>query len=462
MKKRLRKNFLIKLKKLNNEHFKKTSNKINTKLFNIKIFQNSKNIGIYFSKDNEVDTKNIIIKLLKTNKKVFLPKIKNITLEFRKINNLKDLEIGMYKIKEPKKKCSIINEKNLDILILPCIAIDKHGNRIGRGCGYYDRFLNKNPNIKTICLAYDFQILNKIKSEKHDHKIDIIISEKRIIKTQDSILINGTKLAKNILFTLKEKIKKENIKAKLSVILVGNNPASLLYVTKKKTECIKLKINFELIKFKKNTIEKKIIEKIKLLNKDIKTTGILIQLPLPKNLSTTKILNTVSPEKDVDGLTKVNLENIYKQKTGFECCTPKGILTLLDKNKISLKNKNIVLVGNGQLVGKPLSIMLKNRNLKFKVCDKKTKDLKKETKKADILISATGCAHLIKKDFVKKGAIIIDAGTSRLKNKIVGDVKFDEVKQKASKITPVPGGVGPMTIASLMNNIIKAYKIQKN
>jgi len=182
---------------------------------------------------------------------------------------------------------------------------------------------------------------------------------------------------------------------------------------------------------------------------------------LPPNFNTDNVLNNVLPEKDVDGLTRTSMKNLADGDEGLVCPTSKGIIRLLERNKISLKNKKIVLVGYGRLVGKPLALMLKNRKLRFTVCDENTQDLKPLTKRADILITATGFPYLIKKDYVKRGVVIIDAGITKLGDKIVGDVDFDKVKEKASYITPVPGGVGPMTVVMLIENVIHAYELLK-
>ena len=251
------------------------------------------------------------------------------------------------------------------------------------------------------------------------------------------------------------------IKLKLAAIIVGNDPASELYVGIKEKKCKEVGISFDLIRFKENVPEGKIIQKIKELNNNENLTGILIQLPLPQSFNTNKILNTILLEKDVDCLTKVNREIVEKGDETLACCTPKGIIRLLDKNKISLKDKKVVLIGYGYLVGKPLASMLRNRNIEFKVCDSKTEKLEDETRKADILITATGVPHLIKAIHVKEGVVVVDSGNAKLNDKVVGDVDFDEVKNKCSYITPVPGGVGPMTIAILMEDILSAHYLQK-
>jgi len=462
MKKILRKKILEKFKNLNYETHITHSKKIQKNLLTLNHFEKAKKIGLYFSKDNEVSTKKIITNLLQNGKEVFLPKIENNNLNFKKINKLSNLEIRNFGILEPKEFCPNIPPTELDLLIIPCIAIDEKGNRIGRGGGFYDRFISKNKIKQAICLAYEFQIFSNIIPEKHDQKIDYIITEKRIIQTKqnNSKLLDGKTLANQLCLKLKDQILKEKIKATLAVILVGNHPASELYVNKKQEKCQEIGLDFSLIRFPKNTTTQKIIHSIEKLNNNKNITGILVQLPLPKQIDGYASINSISPQKDVDGLTFYSQQELEKKNETFACCTPKGIIELLNKNNINLKNKKIVLVGHGKLVGKPLSQMLKNRNLNFTVCNSKTKNIKPLIKQADILISATGVPHIIKKENIKKGTIVIDAGTAKLNNKIVGDVDFEKVKVKASKITPVPGGVGPMTIAMLMQNIIEAYKLQ--
>lgn len=272
-------------------------------------------------------------------------------------------------------------------------------------------------------------------------------------------LLDGKKLSEEILLDISKKIKEEKIKAKLVAILIGHDSASEIYVKKKSKKCKETGIDFELIRFEGNTseeVEAKILE----LNTNPEVTGILLQLPLPEKFDADKMINLIIPNKDVDGLTNTNRRKVKQGDETFACCTAKGIIRLLEKNDISLEEKNVVLVGYGYLVGQPLSLMLKNRNLDFTVCDINTENLKEKTRKADILVSATGVAHLIKEDFVKDSAIVVDVSVSRLNNKIVGDVDFEHVKNKVSWITPIPGGIGPMTIAILMENMINAYELQ--
>lgn len=465
MKHILRKKLVEKRKNMDLRFVRFKSEKIKDLLFELELFKNSEKVGLYFSKDNEVCTKEIIEQVIKSSKRVFLPAIENDNIGFREITSIDNLEIGRFNVFEPKKNCPVINPEKLDIVIVPCVGVDEEGNRIGRGKGFYDRFLEKYKISKTVCLAYDFQILKNIKIESQDRKIDLVISNKGIIKNGSAShrckLLDGKKLSSKILSEVKRKIENRNLKLKLSAIIVGNDPSSELYVKIKKKKCKEVGISFDLIRFKENIPESKIIQKIKELNNNENVIGILVQLPLPQGFNTNKILNTILLEKDVDCLTKVNREIVEKGDETLACCTPKAIIRLLDENKISLKDKKVVLVGYGYLVGKPLASMLRNRNIEFKVCDSKTKKLEDETRKADILITATGVTHLIKAIHVKEGAVVVDSGNAKLNDKIVGDVDFDEVKNKCSYITPVPGGVGPMTIAILMEDILSAHYLQK-
>ena len=252
-------------------------------------------------------------------------------------------------------------------------------------------------------------------------------------------IINGKKIAEDIKNSLKDKVKGLT----LAVILVGEDPSSLTYIKQKEKLCRELDVNFKIYNLSEDTHEKKLIELLKSLNEDIKINGILVQLPLPKHIYRDNVLKEISPKKDVDGFNSNLLP-----------CTPKAILNILEKEEISLENKKIVVVGHGFTVGQPLSRILKNKGYNVTICNSKTLNLKEITKQADVLITAVGKPNLITKDMVKKGAVIIDAGISRINNKVVGDVDFESVKEIASKITPVPGGVGPVTVAMVLENLL--------
>ena len=262
--------------------------------------------------------------------------------------------------------------------------------------------------------------------------------------------------------TLKKKIaneiKQKNLTPCLAVIQVGDNKTSDIYVRNKNKACDMVGIKFINIKLPDTISEDLIISEIERLNLDDNVNGILVQLPLPPCFDEGRIINTISPVKDVDGLTYPNVGNLEN-----EClvsCTPMGVMELLDMYNVSLKGKNACIVGRSNLVGKPLIQLLLARDATVSICHSKSLDIKSYTKMADVLIVAAGHPNLITKDMVKEGAVVIDVGINKENDSLVGDVSFDEVSKKASLITPVPGGVGPMTIASLLKNVVKAYKFQ--
>lgn len=271
------------------------------------------------------------------------------------------------------------------------------------------------------------------------------------------MIIDGKYVSSLIKNNIKAHIESLDIKPKLVVIQVGNNEASNIYIRNKGKYANDVGVLFEHIKYEDDVTEEEIISKIKELNKDKTVTGLLVQLPLPEKLNEHKILNTIDVNKDVDGLTEANIGKLFTNKDALTSCTPSGIIYLLEYYKIPIAGLHAVIVGRSNLVGKPLIQLLLNKNATVTVCHSKTVDLKSYTKQADILIVATGNYHLITSTMVKKGAVVIDVGINKINDKIYGDVDFDKVVKKASYITPVPGGVGPMTIAMLFTNIIKAY-----
>ena len=264
--------------------------------------------------------------------------------------------------------------------------------------------------------------------------------------------------------TLKKKIaneiKQKNLTPCLAVIQVGDNKASDIYVRNKNKACDMVGIKFINIKLPDTISEDLIISEIERLNLDDNVNGILVQLPLPPCFDEGRIINTISPVKDVDGLTYPNVGNLVLENECLVSCTPMGVMELLDMYNVSLKGKNACIVGRSNLVGKPLIQLLLARDATVSICHSKSVDIKSYTKMADVLIVAAGHPNLITKDMVKEGAVVIDVGINKEHDSLVGDVSFDEVSKKASLITPVPGGVGPMTIASLLKNVVKAYKFQ--
>lgn len=274
-----------------------------------------------------------------------------------------------------------------------------------------------------------------------------------------TVIIDGKALRDKLLEQLKLKVDKFEIKPKLVVILVGDNPASQIYVNNKKKTAEKLGIDSEIINYPSNIQEQVLLDKIVELNNDATVTAILVQLPLPEHISKFKVINTISPNKDVDGFTPENFGMLFAGEEPYVYpCTPKGILLMLDEYNIDVDGKHVVIVGRSNIVGKPLSQMLLNRNATVTVCHSHTKNLADITKTADVLISAVG-GKIIGENFVKPNSVVIDVGIFKDENgKTRGDVDFEKVAPQTSFITPVPGGVGPMTIASLMLNTVELFE----
>ncbi len=276
-------------------------------------------------------------------------------------------------------------------------------------------------------------------------------------------ILDGKEVSKIYRERLKKEIdqlrEKGYRKPSLAVILVGNDPASQVYVNNKRKACSKVGIESLFYHLPEDCKEEKLLSLVKELNENPEVDGILVQLPLPKHINPQRVIETIRPDKDVDGFHPENMGKLIANlDSGFIPCTPLGIKILLEHYGIDVQGKDTTIVGAGYIVGKPLSVLLLNQNATVTTCHIYTKDLKKHTLNADILISATGVAHLIKEDMVKEGAVVIDVGISKKDGKIVGDVDFEKVKEKASSITPVPGGVGPMTVTALLLNTFKAYK----
>lgn len=255
---------------------------------------------------------------------------------------------------------------------------------------------------------------------------------------------------------LKEKYGKQ---AGLAVVIVGNNPASQVYVRNKMKACENVGFYSENIELDENISEEELLQEINKLNKNDRINGILVQLPLPSHINELKIIDRISPEKDVDGFHVANIgKMVIGDETGFLSCTPYGIMQLLEEYKIEIAGKDAVIIGRSNIVGKPMALMLIQKGATVQVCNSRTKDLRKKLNEADIIIVAAGVPKLLKKEDVKEGAVVIDVGINRVDGKICGDVDYEEVAERASYITPVPGGVGPMTIASLIKNTFKSYK----
>lgn len=270
--------------------------------------------------------------------------------------------------------------------------------------------------------------------------------------------MDGKGLSAKIKDELKGRIESYVKKPILVVITIGNDAASEVYVNNKKKAAEYVCMSFLHIKFEDTVKEQEVINKIKELNEDKSIDGIIVQLPLPKGYNESRIVNSVTPSKDVDGLTELSMSKLLLGKDTFIPCTTKGIMEIFDYYKIDLEGKNIVIVGRSNLVGKPTFLECLKRNATVTLCHSKTKDLKSHTKKADIVIAACGKKHLIDKSMVKKDSIIIDVGINRIEGKIYGDVNPD-VEEVCSYVTPVPGGVGPMTVVCLLKNTFEAYKL---
>ena len=275
-----------------------------------------------------------------------------------------------------------------------------------------------------------------------------------------AVIIDGKEVARKTRENLKSKVeelKKKNIFPKLAVIMVGEDPASKIYVRNKSKACEELGIEYEEYLLKEETTQKELLDLINKLNQDNSVHGILLQSPIPKNLDINEAFRTIAPEKDVDGFNPVNVGKLVLGQDTFISCTPYGVIKMLEEYNIDIEGKNAVVIGRSNIVGKPMLQCLLNKHATVTICHSRTKNLKEVTKNADILVAAIGKAKFVTKDMVKPGAVVIDVGINRNEEgKVCGDVDFEEVKEIAGYITPVPGGVGPMTIAMLMNNIVKA------
>ncbi len=277
-----------------------------------------------------------------------------------------------------------------------------------------------------------------------------------------TIILDGKKLSTRILDELQLTLSKQNDKPHLVVILVGEDPASQLYVGMKEKMANKLGMKSTVIRYNANIDEEVLLNKIYDLNNDKDVDAILVQLPLPGHIDSNNIIQSILPRKDADGITPQNIGKISLGMEPFAYpCTPYGIIRILDEYNIEVKGKQIVIVGRSNIVGKPLAQMLLNKNATITICHSHTKNLSNITKTADILVSAVGKYKIIRRDMIKPGCVIIDVGTSKIDGKTKGDVDYESVFESASYITPVPGGVGPMTIASLMENTFKLSKLNR-
>ncbi len=278
-----------------------------------------------------------------------------------------------------------------------------------------------------------------------------------------SILMDGKALSIEIRAKIKSQIEEMKTRGEeapsLAVVLVGDDPASKIYVRNKKNACAEAGITSYEFTLPATATEDEVLELIHKLNNDDKINGILVQVPLPKGIDEKKVIDTIAPEKDVDAFSESNIGKYFLGEAKFLPCTPGGILHLLDKYNIDVSGKNCVIIGRSNIVGKPMSLLLLQRNGTVTICHSKTKNLSDFTKNADIIVVAIGKAGFLTGDMIKEGAVVIDVGINRLESgKVVGDADFESCSAKASYITPVPGGVGPMTIARLLLNTLEASK----
>lgn len=279
-----------------------------------------------------------------------------------------------------------------------------------------------------------------------------------------TVIIDGRACAEKILENIKIKTSKLNKKPGLSVILVGENPASKVYVKNKEKKAIEAGFNSYVYRLPENTSKAELLNLIDKLNNEDNTDGILLQLPLPKHLNPSDFLDKIDPKKDVDGFHPINSGKLLNNEKPYAIpCTPKGIIRLLDEYNIEIAGKNAIVIGRSNIVGKPVSMLLLNKNATVTIAHSKTKNLIDVVKQADIIVSATGISNIITKDMVKEGAAVIDVGIIRGEDgKLKGDVDFNNIKDIAGFITPVPGGVGPMTIAMLMENTLELHLLRNN
>lgn len=279
-------------------------------------------------------------------------------------------------------------------------------------------------------------------------------------------IIDGKAISKQIKDELRDEVEKlteAGINACLAVIQVGNDPASTVYVNNKKKACAYVGINSRSYELPEDTSEQTLLDLVQKLNEDPEVNGILVQLPLPKQIDEDKVIRTISPDKDVDGFHPVSVGRLWIGEKGFLSCTPAGVIQLLKRSGIEIKGKECVIIGRSNIVGKPMAMLLLHESGTITICHSKTKNLKEICQNADILVVAIGKAKFITGDMIKKGAVVIDVGMDRDENgKLCGDVDFDSAKEVAGYITPVPGGVGPMTIATLMRNTLTAAKVQNH
>lgn len=276
--------------------------------------------------------------------------------------------------------------------------------------------------------------------------------------------MDGKALSLHIESEIQSKVSQFTLKGlrapKLVVLLVGDNPASVTYVRNKEKACLRVGFGSEVIRMSADVQTEDVLKVINQLNQDITVDGILVQLPIPKHLDVNRIIESLDPKKDVDGLHSINIAKLYVNQEGFVPCTPRGIMTLLKHYKIEISGKHAVVIGRSALVGRPVAQLLLNENATVTVCHSKTRNLEKITQMADIVVVALGQERFLKSNFITHADAIIDVGINRINDKLVGDVDYESLIDKVDYMTPVPGGVGPMTIVSLLENTLNAYELK--
>ncbi len=279
------------------------------------------------------------------------------------------------------------------------------------------------------------------------------------------VVIDGKQIASKIYDDTKKEIEKLKTKYNqspcLATIVVGNDESSRVYVKRRGKICEEIGVISKVYDLLEDSKEKNVLGLIGKLNNDENVHGIIVQMPLPKDINEKKVSGMISPEKDVDCLNPLNLGRLASNDETFAPCTPKAVIAILEKSGIKIRGKDVIIVGRSKIVGRPLALMLLNRDATVTVCHTKTENLEKHTKNADILIAAAGSPNLIKENMIKENAVVVDVGINIVNNRIVGDVDFENIKNKASFITPVPGGVGPVTVAMIMKSTVEAFKRSK-
>ncbi|MBI2138440.1 bifunctional 5,10-methylenetetrahydrofolate dehydrogenase/5,10-methenyltetrahydrofolate cyclohydrolase [Candidatus Woesearchaeota archaeon] len=274
-------------------------------------------------------------------------------------------------------------------------------------------------------------------------------------------LIDGKKLAEELVSGIKKKAKLMKEQPGLAFVMVGNNPASEVYVGKKERMCKEAGFYSKVVKLPGDVSQDKLLQAVEALNQDPKIHGFIVQLPLPKHISESLILETILPYKDADGFSPVNLGFLFISRNRIIPATPKGVMKLIHSTGVDIEGKHAVILGRSNIVGKPVAQLLLQENATVTICHSKTQNIEEITRQADILVAAIGNPRFVKKEMVKKGAIVIDVGTTKVMDKLMGDVYFEEVKEVAGYLTPVPGGVGPMTVACLLENTLECMELQK-